>query len=565
MTIYLIPINRITANPWQTRQGDPDPDYIKELALDIAANGLLQTPVGRLVNADNEPVQPDVLTQEVFDLANLRVQLAFGHNRLTAFRRLYDTFQQETKEKWSSMPIEIGPLTDEQMADFAWSENERRRDHTPLERALAIQKRMEHFGWSQQQVADHLGISRPVVSNAIRLLKLPDDVRQKLHNGHITERQAIAILELLSLPESLRNKASANWQINTNPNNIFADALHGESSETTRKRIEMLIESFCRKLEEAAWQLDEQVPGTEVFPVCRTCENRLISRNACMDLACFGRKDKAARAAYLQRASEASGIPPLESDKGSYDVTQFGYSVSPDALKTILQSGCQNLRLMYADHSRWHTPSDDLKILAGQGFPNAEIVCAKRSGYCTCIKGIQHLTEDQKRIQAAAEQDAAERYDDDVPDEDDDPEDGDSEVDVDDTPETINSSTGPTAAELEEAARLARASMRRAAKLQKKICELAGQRLWQAMEDRSPLAWRIFAHHTLGWQMSFDKTQGIFTDFTSICYELSRLAAKNIMPLNTPGSVDALLARVNQDLRRAGVSPITDADIADDQ
>jgi ParB-like chromosome segregation protein Spo0J len=47
MTLVFVLLDRIQANPWQTRLGSPDPEYIQELALDIAANTLLQTPMGR--------------------------------------------------------------------------------------------------------------------------------------------------------------------------------------------------------------------------------------------------------------------------------------------------------------------------------------------------------------------------------------------------------------------------------------------------------------------------------------------------------------------------------------
>src|SRR3972149_9206927 len=92
MAILSIPLERIFSNPWQTRQGQPDRDYIIELAEDIRQNGLLQMPVGRMVLPDDcTDHLKMVLRAQPLDYQiehGCRVQLAFGHNRLAAFRLL---------------------------------------------------------------------------------------------------------------------------------------------------------------------------------------------------------------------------------------------------------------------------------------------------------------------------------------------------------------------------------------------------------------------------------------------------------------------------------------------
>ena len=97
MSTILVSLELIQPNPWQTREGEPDPAYIKELALDIAQNGLLQTPVGRNTGA--------------------AIQLAFGHNRLAAYKWLNDVKDHSNiLGDYSEMPLDIRVLTDEQMA-----------------------------------------------------------------------------------------------------------------------------------------------------------------------------------------------------------------------------------------------------------------------------------------------------------------------------------------------------------------------------------------------------------------------------------------------------------------
>lgn len=157
MNVLEVPLDKLTSNPWQTRQAG-DQAYIKELALDIAANGLLQIPVGRALNSDGAPAAlwGEDNQARLLDLEHRTVQLAFGHNRLAAYRWLANAGLSD-KGNWSTMPVEIRALDDEQMAALAWSENEKRRDHTPVERARAIQARIEHFGWTHEETAERLG------------------------------------------------------------------------------------------------------------------------------------------------------------------------------------------------------------------------------------------------------------------------------------------------------------------------------------------------------------------------------------------------------------------------
>ncbi|MBX3058270.1 MAG: hypothetical protein KF770_17545 [Anaerolineae bacterium] len=91
--ILSIPLTKTTDNPWQTRQG-LDPAYIAELAADIQRNGLLQSPVGRVIfqtavekaildAADIQKYAEIIPTDRAFT-----VQLAIGHNRAAADRLL---------------------------------------------------------------------------------------------------------------------------------------------------------------------------------------------------------------------------------------------------------------------------------------------------------------------------------------------------------------------------------------------------------------------------------------------------------------------------------------------
>lgn len=244
--IIHIKLEQIVANPWQTRRGKQDEQYIRNLADDIRLNGLLQNPVGRLIFAPGAPasevdVDAAVLLGEI-EPAYL-VELAFGHNRLAAYKLLAnDEFMQTANKdnRWSTIPVELRALTDEQMAMMAWSENEKRRDVSPVERALAIWRRMNSFRWTQERAAEVLGISRPAVGNALRLLNLPPELQDDLHRGAISERQAMALLKLYEVDTQQARLVN----FDETRSLLVGMALQGESSEKLRAKVDEAIAWF---------------------------------------------------------------------------------------------------------------------------------------------------------------------------------------------------------------------------------------------------------------------------------------------------------------------------------
>src|SRR3990172_3076184 len=437
-----IPLKLIDSNPWQTRHGDPDPAYIKELAIDISAKGLLQTPMGRLMKSgrpfDYAPfggfIHQDELASVLEEEPDVRVQLAFGHNRLAAYQWLLDVAEiSNLTDDWTSMPVELRELTNEQMADFAWSENERRRDVDPISRALAVRKRIADFHWTQEQAAEHLGISRPAISNLLRLLKLPADVQAHLTSGQISPRQADALLSLFSLPEEIRKKAEIHWEENVKPSAILNAAVEGESSENTRKRVTQLTERYAEKLNNAPWSLAlvfADYPNRHA-PACSQCDARLDEGNwnYCTLPECFRSRYKVFQQDYLQRAGQVCAIPPLEGDRDLYRTTSL-YKEHAQ----ILATKCENLRLIYEGRHNGAFPHPE-------GFPEARILCQKQNQFCTCLKGLEQMQKSAARPQAAESQ---------------------ALPDGSQAPDQMQDSalSGPTAEELEDAARIARVAQR---------------------------------------------------------------------------------------------------------
>jgi ParB family chromosome partitioning protein len=92
---------------------------------------------------------------------------------------------------------------DEKAMELALVENLQRDDLTPLETAEALRHLTQEFGLTQEQLAEQLGRSRSTISNTLRLLELPTEVKVALEEGRISEGHARVLLSLMEQPERL--------------------------------------------------------------------------------------------------------------------------------------------------------------------------------------------------------------------------------------------------------------------------------------------------------------------------------------------------------------------------
>ena len=157
-------IMEIEPNHDQPRK-DFDEKALSELAESIEQHGVLQPLV----------VRP---------LANGAYQLVAGERRWRAARIAGLT----------EVPVVIKELSDEEVIEIAMIENLQREDLNPLEEALGYRYIMDELGITQEQAAEKVGKSRPAVANALRLLKLPDEVQEMIKNNLISPGHARALL-----------------------------------------------------------------------------------------------------------------------------------------------------------------------------------------------------------------------------------------------------------------------------------------------------------------------------------------------------------------------------------
>ena len=165
--VYLeIPIDRIEPNPKQPRQVF-DEEALAELVHSVREFGLMQPVVVRRLGDD-------------------RFQLIMGERRWRAVQ----------EAGLDTIPAIVRDTEDESLLRDALLENIHRVQLNPLEEAAAYQQLLEEFEVTHEELAARLGRSRPVITNMIRLLKLPVAVQRRVAAGVLSAGHARALLAL---------------------------------------------------------------------------------------------------------------------------------------------------------------------------------------------------------------------------------------------------------------------------------------------------------------------------------------------------------------------------------
>lgn len=177
----LLPLHKVEPNPRQPRQ-DFDEEELQSLADSIATHGL---------------VQP--LT--VRETGNGYYEIIAGERRWRAAR------MAQLRE----IPAVIIEADDRKVMELALIENLQRQDLNPVEEALGYRALMEEYGLTQEDAAQRVGRSRPVVANALRLLTLTEDVQHMVREGRLSagHARAIAGLKTEKLQKEAAQKISA--------------------------------------------------------------------------------------------------------------------------------------------------------------------------------------------------------------------------------------------------------------------------------------------------------------------------------------------------------------------
>lgn len=163
--VQQIAMAKILANPFQPRKNF-DETAIEELAASILEHGIIQPIVVRKKDKKYEIV------------AGERRYRAAKHAGLT------------------EVPVIVKDFNEQQMMEVAILENLQREDLTPIEEAEAYSHLITKLNFTQDDLAKRLGKSRPHIANLIRLLQLPEDVRELVNRGDLSMGHGRTLLGL---------------------------------------------------------------------------------------------------------------------------------------------------------------------------------------------------------------------------------------------------------------------------------------------------------------------------------------------------------------------------------
>lgn len=176
--VSVVRISDIEPDKSQPRKHFSD-DALKTLADSISAHGVLQPIVVRSAAREND----DENTKK---LLSGKYRIISGERRWRASKLAGLT----------EIPVVIKELTDKEASAVMLVENLQREDLSPVETAKGLLRLIDEFGLTHEETAKIVGISRPNLTNSLRLLSLPENVLDFLETGDITPGHARTLLPL---------------------------------------------------------------------------------------------------------------------------------------------------------------------------------------------------------------------------------------------------------------------------------------------------------------------------------------------------------------------------------
>lgn len=219
-----LPLQKVEPNPNQPRKHF-DEEELQALSDSIAEHGLLQ------------PLAVREMPEGYY-------QIIAGERRWRAARMA----------GLAEVPVVVIEADDRTVMELALIENLQRQDLNPMEEAEGYRVLMDDFGLTQEQAAARVGKSRPAVTNALRLLALPEEVRALVVDGTLSAGHARAVL---SIPDERLQKAAAQ--------KIIALRLSVRQAE-----------SMCKRM--ASGEKTEKTPAPMTVDYVGECE-KLLTRH----------------------------------------------------------------------------------------------------------------------------------------------------------------------------------------------------------------------------------------------------------------------------------------------
>ncbi len=223
-----IAVSDITPNPQQPRKTF-DTEKLEELTESIKEHGV---------------IQPLIVRKN-----GRKYEIVAGERRWRAAKNA----------KLKTVPVIVREYDNAKMAEIALVENIQRHDLNPIEEAEGIKRLMSEFGFNQEQAAKKIGRSRTAVTNILRLLNLPQDIRDAVSRETLTMGQVRPLLSLdneeeqeqlalIIIEQGLSARAVEELvkKIKNGEHIQFDDEKNAEVEKKGRKRKNKEISVYCR-------------------------------------------------------------------------------------------------------------------------------------------------------------------------------------------------------------------------------------------------------------------------------------------------------------------------------
>jgi ParB family chromosome partitioning protein len=201
-------VDQIEPNPNQPRKAF-ESSSLDELAASIRTSGIIQPIV----------IRP----------SSNGYQLIAGERRWRAAR-------QAGLER---IPAIVREASDAESLELALVENLLREDLNPMEEAEAYRQLLDQFEWTQEQLGQRIGRDRTSIANALRLLRLPDEIQADLRGGRLTMGHARALLALPTAADQLKLRdeiLAHDWSVRATEESVRAVEPATTGQRTSRRR-----------------------------------------------------------------------------------------------------------------------------------------------------------------------------------------------------------------------------------------------------------------------------------------------------------------------------------------
>ena len=227
--LRMLPIGNLMPNPRQPRKTFNE-QAMQELSQSIKKNGILQPLIVSFLQPEEIQEARQEARQEEGqeDTTSNRFVIVAGERRWRAAQRA----------GLHEVPAIVKEFDLKQRSEVAIVENIQREDLSPLELAEAYKDLVERFGYRQEDLAQTLGKNRSTITNSMRLLSLPQSVKEKLQKGVLSEGHArllVGLDEAEKMAESFVEKGVTVRQAEKMVQNIKKTKKITEKSQKTEK------------------------------------------------------------------------------------------------------------------------------------------------------------------------------------------------------------------------------------------------------------------------------------------------------------------------------------------